>query len=198
MSPHATKDSQPSVPTGTNNWWKEAVVYQACFPGPSKKCEILIRIQVYPASFYDTNGDGWGDIPGVIAKIPYLHSLGVDVVWLSPMYDSPMHDMGYDISDYEKVLPAYGTVEDVEQLVHACHQCGMKLILDLVVNHTSDQHAWFQESRSSKDNEKRDWYIWRPPRFDSAGNRLPPSNYRGYFAGSTCSYCSARTSPNEH
>ncbi|PLB47373.1 maltase malt [Aspergillus steynii IBT 23096] len=157
-----------SVPTGRNNWWKEATVYQ-----------------VYPASFKDSNGDGWGDIPGVIEKIPYLHALGVDVVWLSPMYDSPMHDMGYDVSDYEKVLPAYGTVEDVEKLVQACHERGMKLLLDLVINHTSDQHQWFQESRGSKDNEKRDWYFWRPPRYDANGNRQPPSNYRGYFAGST-------------
>ncbi|KAJ6025203.1 hypothetical protein N7444_012882, partial [Penicillium canescens] len=164
MSPHA----QDTVPTGTNNWWKEATVYQ-----------------VYPASFYDSNGDGWGDIPGVVEKVPYLHSLGIDVVWLSPMYDSPMHDMGYDVSNYEKVLPAYGTVKDVEDLVEACHQRGMKLILDLVVNHSSDEHAWFKESRSSKDNEKRDWYFWRPPRYDEAGNRVPPSNYRGYFAGST-------------
>ncbi|KAJ5109906.1 Glycoside hydrolase superfamily [Penicillium argentinense] len=166
MSPHATNES--TVPTGTNSWWKEATIYQ-----------------VYPASFCDSNGDGWGDIPGVIAKIPYLHSLGIDVVWLSPMYDSPMHDMGYDVSDYENVLPAYGTVHDVEKLVEACHERGMKLILDLVVNHTSDQHKWFKESRSSKDNPKRDWYFWRPPRYDEKGNRLPPSNYRGYFAGRT-------------
>ena len=143
---------------------------------------------MYPASFYDSNGDGWGDIPGVVKKVDYLQSLGVDVVWLSPMYDSPMHDMGYDVSDYENVLPAYGTVQDVENLVEACHSRGMKLILDLVVNHSSDQHAWFQESRSSKDNDKRDWYFWRPPRYDEAGNRMPPSNYRGYFAGSTCSF----------
>lgn len=97
-----------------------------------------------------------------------------------------MLDMGYDVSDYENVLPAYGTVQDVENLVEACHSRGMKLILDLVVNHSSDQHAWFQESRSSKDNDKRDWYFWRPPRYDEEGNRMPPSNYRGYFAGSTC------------
>ncbi|KAL5342694.1 glycoside hydrolase superfamily [Aspergillus crustosus] len=164
MSPTAIE----TVPTGTNNWWKEATIYQ-----------------VYPASFKDSNGDGWGDIPGVIEKVPYLHSLGIDVVWLSPMYDSPMLDMGYDVSDYENVLPAYGTVADVEKLVEECHKYGMRLILDLVVNHTSDQHRWFQESRSSKDNPKRDWYFWRPPRYDEDGNRLPPTNYRGYFAGST-------------
>jgi alpha-glucosidase len=96
-----------------------------------------------------------------------------------------MHDMGYDISDYEKVLPAYGTVEDVEKLIDECHKLGMKLILDLVVNHTSDEHAWFKESRSSRKNEKRDWYFWRPARYDEQGNRLLPTNYRGYFAGST-------------
>ncbi|KAL4748206.1 hypothetical protein BDW72DRAFT_195978 [Aspergillus terricola var. indicus] len=164
MSPTAIE----TVPTGKNNWWKEATIYQ-----------------VYPASFKDSNGDGWGDIPGVIEKVPYLHSLGVDVVWLSPMYDSPMLDMGYDVSDYENVLPAYGTVADVVKLVEECHKYGMRLILDLVVNHTSDQHKWFLESRSSKDNPKRDWYFWRPPRYDEQGNRMPPSNYRGYFAGST-------------
>lgn len=146
----------------------------------------LTSIQVYPASFCDSNGDGWGDLPGLISKIPYLESLGIDVVWVSPCFDSPMHDMGYDISDYEKVLPAYGTVEDVENLIEACHERGMKLILDLVINHTSDEHAWFKESRSSVDNEKRDWYFWRKPRYDVEGNRLPPTNYRGYFAGSTC------------
>lgn len=141
---------------------------------------------MYPASFADSNGDGWGDIPGVISKIPYLNSIGVDVVWLSPMYESPMLDMGYDISDYEKVLPAYGTLQDVERLIEACHERNMKLILDLVINHTSDQHEWFKESRSSKDNPKRDWYFWRKPRYDHNGNRLPPTNYRGYFGGGTC------------
>ncbi|KAI9928715.1 hypothetical protein ASPWEDRAFT_65750, partial [Aspergillus wentii DTO 134E9] len=156
------------VPTGTNNWWKEATIYQ-----------------VYPASFCDSNGDGWGDIPGLISKIPYLHSLGIDVVWLSPMYASPMLDMGYDVSDYEQVLPEYGTVQDVELLLQECHGHGMKLILDLVINHTSDQHEWFKESRSSRDNPKRDWYFWKPPRYDESGNRIPPTNYRGYFAGST-------------
>ncbi|KAA8649436.1 hypothetical protein EYZ11_008119 [Aspergillus tanneri] len=164
MSPTAVN----SVPTGTNNWWKEATIYQ-----------------VYPASFKDSNGDGWGDICGVIEKVPYLHSLGVDVVWVSPCYDSPMHDMGYDVADYEKLLPAFGTVEDLEKLIDACHEHGMKLIMDLVINHTSDQHQWFLESRSSRENEKRDWYFWRPPRYDNQGNRLPPTNYRGYFAGST-------------
>jgi oligo-1,6-glucosidase len=158
----------PNGWAGTTPWWKDAVFYQ-----------------VYPASFKDSNGDGWGDIPGLISKIDYLHQLGVDVVWLSPMFESPQKDMGYDISDYQAVYPRYGTLEDVDQLTEACHSRGMKLILDLVVNHTSDQHPWFKEAQSSKTNPKRDWYFWKPPRYDSAGNRSPPTNWRGYFAGST-------------
>lgn len=153
---------------GTTPWWKDAVFYQ-----------------VYPASFKDSNGDGWGDIPGLVSKIDYLHHLGVDVVWLSPMFESPQKDMGYDISDYQAVYPRYGTLEDVDKLIEACHSRGMKLILDLVINHTSDQHPWFEESRSSKLNPKRHWYIWKPPRYDDAGQRMPPTNWRGYFAGST-------------
>ncbi|KAF2202377.1 glycoside hydrolase [Delitschia confertaspora ATCC 74209] len=162
MAPHAVSQEHQRI------WWKEAVFYQ-----------------VYPASFKDSNGDGWGDIPGLVSKIDYISSLGVDVVWLSPMFESPQVDMGYDISDYEAVYAPYGTVEDVEKLAQACHDRGMKLILDLVINHTSDQHAWFKESRSSKTNPKRDWYFWRPARYDEQGNRLPPTNYRSYFAGGT-------------
>lgn len=162
MSPHADPLHHKRV------WWKEATFYQ-----------------IYPASFKDSNGDGWGDIPGILEKVDYIASLGVDVVWLSPMFDSPQIDMGYDISDYEAVYSPYGTVEDVCRLIDACHKNHMKIILDLVVNHTSDQHAWFKESRSSKDNPKRDWYFWRAPRFDNHGNRYPPTNYRSYFAGGT-------------
>ncbi|KAH8880786.1 alpha amylase [Thozetella sp. PMI_491] len=149
-------------------WWKGALFYQ-----------------VYPASFQDSDGDGWGDLPGLLRRIDYLHELGVDVVWLSPMFESPQKDMGYDISDYQKVYAKYGTVEDVKAIVEACHVRGMKLILDLVVNHTSAEHAWFKESRSSKTNPKRDWYIWKPARYDENGNRMPPTNWRGYFATST-------------
>ncbi|KIX08815.1 uncharacterized protein Z518_03472 [Rhinocladiella mackenziei CBS 650.93] len=149
-------------------WWKEATIYQ-----------------VYPASFKDSNNDGWGDIPGLVSKIDYLHDLGVDVVWLSPMFDSPQADMGYDISDYQKVYARYGTVQDVDRLIEACHSRGMKLILDLVVNHTSNEHEWFTESRSSRDNPKRDWYIWKPARYGANGNRRPPTNWRSYFAGGT-------------
>ncbi|KAH8704472.1 alpha-glucosidase-like protein maltase [Phaeosphaeriaceae sp. PMI808] len=162
MSPHADPSHHKRV------WWKEATFYQ-----------------VYPASFKDSNGDGWGDIPGILQEVDYIASLGVDVVWISPMFDSPQVDMGYDVSDYESVYGPYGTVEDVEKLIDACHKNDMKIILDLVVNHTSDQHKWFMESRSSKDNPKRDWYFWQPPRYDTNGTRVPPTNYRSYFAGGT-------------
>ncbi|KAI1383798.1 glycoside hydrolase superfamily [Hypoxylon trugodes] len=153
---------------GKEPWWKDATFYQ-----------------VYPASFKDSNGDGWGDIPGLISKIDYLYELGIDVVWLSPVFESPQADMGYDVSDYQKIYAPYGTVEDVDALIKACHQRNMKLILDLVVNHTSIEHEWFKESRSSKINPKRDWYIWKPPRYNSRGERVPPTNWRGYFAGPT-------------
>ncbi|KAM0636903.1 hypothetical protein ACHAPW_000342 [Verticillium nonalfalfae] len=156
-----------SVANNPTPWWKDATVYQ-----------------IYPASFKDGNGDGLGDIPGIISKVDYLANLGVDVVWVSPMYASPQIDMGYDISDYEAVHAPYGTVEDMEKLIAACHARGMKLILDLVINHTSDQHAWFKESRASRDNPKRDWYIWRPARYDADGTRRPPTNWRSYFNGS--------------
>lgn len=148
-------------------WWKDGVVYQ-----------------VYPASFKDSNNDGIGDIPGIISKLDYIKSLGATIIWLCPHYDSPQVDMGYDISDYEGVYPPYGTVADVDKLIEECHTRGLRLVLDLVVNHTSDQHNWFKESRSSKDNPKRDWYIWRPAKYDSQGNRQPPNNWRSLFGGS--------------
>ncbi|KAK1148035.1 hypothetical protein N8T08_010669 [Aspergillus melleus] len=148
-------------------WWKNAVIYQ-----------------IYPASFKDSNNDGIGDIPGIISSLDYITSLGVDVVWLSPMYDSPQHDMGYDVADYESVYPPYGTVQDMQVLIDECHRRGLRIILDLVVNHTSDQHAWFKESRASKSSPKRDWYIWRPAKYDADGTRRPPNNWRSIFGGS--------------
>lgn len=159
--------SQPTSTSSSTPWWKTAAIYQ-----------------IYPASFKDSNGDGIGDLPGIISKLDYIQSLGVDAIWLCPMYDSPQHDMGYDISDYEAVYAPYGTVTDVETLIAACHERGMRILLDLVINHTSDQHAWFKESRSSKTNPKRNWYIWRPARYDADGTRRPPNNWRGTFGGS--------------
>ncbi|KAI9163690.1 glucan 1,6-alpha-glucosidase [Paramyrothecium foliicola] len=147
-------------------WWKQGTVYQ-----------------IYPASFCDSNGDGVGDLGGVKARLEYLHSLGVRIIWICPMYDSPQVDMGYDISDYEKVYAPYGTLEQMEKLIEATHGLGMRIMLDLVINHTSDKHAWFQESRSSKDNPKRDWYIWRPAKYSEDGTRLPPNNWRSNFGG---------------
>lgn len=126
------------------NWWKKAAVYQ-----------------IYPRSFKDSNGDGIGDIQGILEKLDYLKTLGIDAIWLSPVYQSPMVDNGYDVSDYYKIDPIFGTMSDFERLVHQTKEMGIRLIMDLVVNHTSDQHAWFQESRQSKDSPKRDFYIWR-------------------------------------
>ncbi|KAH7326523.1 family 13 glycoside hydrolase [Stachybotrys elegans] len=154
-----------------HTWWKESSVYQ-----------------IYPASFQDSTGSGLGDLKGIIARVDYLHKLGVDILWLSPIFKSPQVDMGYDISDYRSIHPPYGHISDVDILRDELHARGMKLVLDLVVNHTSDQHEWFRESRKSKDNPYRDWYIWRPPRYDADGNRQPPNNWDSHFQGSAWEY----------
>ncbi|HCV1537291.1 alpha-glucosidase [Staphylococcus aureus] len=148
-------------------WWKEAVAYQ-----------------VYPRSFNDSNHDGIGDLPGMIDKLDYLKDLGIDVIWLSPMFKSPNDDNGYDISDYQEIMDEFGTMEDFDRLLKGVHDRGMKLILDLVVNHTSDEHPWFIESKSSKDNPKRDWYIWQDPKPDGS----EPNNWESIFNGSTWEY----------
>lgn len=152
-------------------WWKEAVVYQ-----------------IYPASFKDSNGDGLGDIPGITSQLDHIQSLGADTIWLSPIFASPQKDMGYDVSDYRSIHPPYGTVEDVEQLIDRLHKRGMRLLMDLVVNHTSDQHAWFQDSRRSRKSVKRDWYYWRDPKYDADGNRQPPNNWASVFGGPAWHY----------
>ena len=128
-------------------WWKESVVYQ-----------------IYPRSFNDSNGDGIGDLRGIIQRLDYLRELGVSVVWLSPVYKSPNDDNGYDISDYQDIMQEFGTLADWEELLAEMHKRGIKLVMDLVVNHTSDEHPWFVESRKSKDSAYRDYYIWRPGR----------------------------------
>ncbi|KAK5162882.1 uncharacterized protein LTR77_011139 [Saxophila tyrrhenica] len=157
----------PSVPAH----YQERAHYKEC-----------IVYQVYPASFCDSNGDGIGDIRGMISKLDYLKDLGVDAIWLSPIFKSPFVDNGYDISSFQEINPQFGTLEDVDELISECHKRGMKLVMDLVVNHTSDQHDWFLESRKSKDNPFRDWYFWRPPRYDSNGERQPPNNWREEFS----------------
>jgi oligo-1,6-glucosidase len=143
-------------------WWKDAVVYQ-----------------VYPRSFLDTNGDGVGDLPGITAKLDYLKALGVDVVWLSPHFDSPNADNGYDIRDYRKVMAQFGTMADFDAMLAGMTARGLRLIIDLVVNHSSDEHAWFVESRKSRENPYRDYYIWRDPGPDGG----PPNNYTAFFGG---------------
>jgi alpha-glucosidase len=147
-------------------WWKEAVVYQ-----------------IYPRSFMDSNGDGIGDLQGIISKLDYIKDLGIDVIWICPMYKSPNDDNGYDISDYKEIMDEFGTMADFDRLLEEVHARGMKLILDLVVNHTSDEHPWFIESRSSKDNPKRDWYIWRDGK-----NGKEPNNWESIFSGSAWEY----------
>ena len=167
------------------NWWKEAVVYQ-----------------IYPRSFCDSNGDGIGDLQGVISKLDYLKELGIDVIWLSPVYRSPNDDNGYDISDYEDIMEDFGTMADFDELLKEAHDRGIKIVMDLVVNHSSDEHAWFIESRKDRENPKRDFYIWRKGRklnevspeeaehFQSdivefQGEKLlPPNNWGSYFSGS--------------
>lgn len=148
-------------------WWKEAAVYQ-----------------IYPASFLDSIDDGLGDLPGIISKLDYIRSVGVDTVWLSPIFKSPQHDKGYDISDYRDIHAPYGSLHDAEKLISSCHERGLKILLDLVVNHTSDEHDWFKESRSTRGSPKRDWYFWKDPRYDADGNRSPPNNWASIFGGS--------------
>jgi oligo-1,6-glucosidase len=139
-------------------WWKEAVIYQ-----------------IYPRSFKDSNGDGIGDLPGITSKLDYLKNLGVNVIWLSPHYDSPNADNGYDIRDYRKVMQEFGTMADFDAMLAGIKQRHMRLIIDLVANHSSDEHAWFVESRKSKDNPYRDYYIWRPGKVDASGKLQPPT-----------------------
>ncbi|WP_260804549.1 alpha-glucosidase [Planococcus maritimus] len=142
-------------------WWKESVVYQ-----------------IYPRSFFDTDGDGFGDLNGVRAKLDYLQELGVDMIWLCPVYKSPNIDNGYDVSDYQAIMDEMGTMEDFDRLLEDIHSRGMKIMMDLVLNHTSDQHPWFLESKSSRDNPKRDWYVWRDK----------PTNWESIFGGPAWTY----------
>ena len=147
-------------------WWKESVAYQ-----------------VYPRSFMDDNGDGIGDLKGITSRLDYIKDLGIDVIWICPMYKSPNDDNGYDISDYQDIMDDFGTMSDFDELLEEVHKRGMKLVLDLVINHTSDEHPWFIESRSSQDNPKRDWYIWK----DGKGGK-EPNNWESIFSGPAWKY----------
>lgn len=149
-----------------SKWWKEAVVYQ-----------------IYPRSFCDSNGDGIGDLPGIISKLDYLKQLGIDIIWLSPVYRSPNDDNGYDISDYQAIMEEFGNMDDFDRLLREAHERNIRIIMDLVVNHTSDEHAWFVESRKSKDNPYRDFYIWKDPK-----DGKEPNNWGSWFSGSAWQY----------
>ena len=153
---------------------------------PDSDWHRWVVYQIYPRSFADTNGDGIGDLRGILSRLDHLQRLGVDVVWLSPVYRSPMDDNGYDISDYTDIDPVFGSLADFDELLAAVHERGMKLIMDLVVNHTSDEHPWFIESRSSRDNPKRDWYWWRDPRPGQPPGTpgAEPTNWESHFSGS--------------
>ncbi len=148
-------------------WWKEAVVYQ-----------------IYPRSFMDSNGDGIGDLKGITSRLDYLKELGIDVIWLSPVYQSPNDDNGYDISDYQAIMQEFGTMEDFDEMLAEAHRRGIRIVMDLVVNHTSDEHRWFVESRKSVDSPKRDYYIWRKGK----GDGQPPNNWGSCFSGSAWQY----------
>ena len=147
----------------------------------------LVIYQVYPRSFQDSNGDGIGDIPGIISRLDHLSDLGINALWLSPVYRSPNDDNGYDISDYQQIMQEFGTMEDWEQLCAECHQRNIKVIMDLVVNHSSDEHPWFEESKSSRDNDKSDYYIWRDPK-----DGKEPNNWASVFGGSAWEYVPQR------
>jgi oligo-1,6-glucosidase len=164
----AAKGSTRAAPT-EEAWWQSAVVYQ-----------------IYPRSFADSNGDGIGDVPGILAHLDHIAGLGIDVIWLSPVYRSPQTDNGYDISDYQDVDPLFGTLDDLDALIDAVHARGMKLVMDLVVNHTSDEHPWFVESRGSRTGPKADWYFWRDPKPGTVGGEpgSEPNNWGAAFSGS--------------
>ncbi|MGP1387487.1 MAG: glycoside hydrolase family 13 protein [Thainema sp.] len=163
----------------TYQWWQSGVIYQ-----------------IYPLTFADGNGDGIGDLQGIIQRLDYLNdgnpnsqtALGVDAIWLSPINQSPMHDNGYDVSGYRDICPTFGTLDEFDQLLQQAHQRGIKVILDLVVNHTSNQHPWFLESRSSRDNSKADWYLWQ----DAYESRDLPNNWLSYFGGTGWTHCDER------
>jgi len=153
----------PQAPTADRDWWRGAVIYQ-----------------IYPRSFQDSNSDGVGDLAGIIHRLPHVAALGVDAIWISPFFRSPMRDYGYDVSDYRDVDPLFGTLGDFDALVARAHELSLKVLIDLVMSHTSSDHPWFKESRSSRDNARADWYVWADPRPDGT----PPNNWLSIFGGS--------------
>ena len=164
MLANSTSGNSAQQSDSHSQWWREAVIYQ-----------------VYPRSFLDTNGDGVGDLPGITAKLDYIAQLGVDIVWISPFFTSPMKDFGYDVADYCDVDPLFGTLSDFDRLLERAHALGLKVMIDQVLSHCSDQHPWFVESRQSRDNPKADWYVWADPLADGS----PPNNWLSVFGGSS-------------
>lgn len=156
---------------GQKKWWKEAIGYQ-----------------IYPRTFKDSNGDGIGDLPGIISKLDYLHDLGVNLLWICPFYQSPMDDDGYDVSDFYTVAPQYGTNDDFKRLLKEAHNRGIKVVIDFILNHTSDEHRWFIEARKNRYAKERNFYIWRDGKKDSQGNNIPPNNWGSFFDESAWSY----------
>jgi alpha-glucosidase len=171
LAAQTTVVASGSVPTIDNTWWKHAVIYE-----------------IYPRSFQDSNGDGIGDLNGITQRLDYLQALGVDAIWISPMYPSPQVDFGYDISDYENVDPQYGTLKDFDRLVEEAKKRNIRVILDMVLNHTSDKDKWFIESASSRKNKKRDWYVWSDGKPGPNGTPVPPNNWESLFGGSAWEY----------
>lgn len=155
-------------------WWKEAIGYQ-----------------IYPKSYKDSNNDGIGDLGGIISKLDYIKKLGVNLIWLCPIYDSPMDDNGYDVRDYEKIDKTFGSMEDFDKLLKEAHSRGIKIMMDLVLNHTSDEHKWFIESEN-RNGKYTDYYIWQDPIYDANGNRQPPTQWWSFFGGTTWKYSEKR------
>ena len=166
-----TEPKMIEEPTVDRDWWRGAVIYQ-----------------IYPRSFQDQNGDGVGDLVGITSRLDYVADLGVDAIWLSPVFTSPMKDFGYDVSDYRGIDPSFGTLEDFDHLVHKAHSLGLKVIIDQVISHSSDKHAWFAESRQNRTNARADWYVWADPRPDGT----PPNNWLSIFGGSAWQWDSRR------
>ncbi len=163
--------AHPAPMAARDDWWRGGVIYQ-----------------IYPRSFQDSNGDGIGDLPGITQRLPYVASLGVDAIWISPFFKSPMKDFGYDVSDYRDIDPIFGTLDDFDTLIAEAHRLGLKIMVDLVLSHSSDQHPWFKESRASRDNPRADWYVWADPKEDGT----PPNNWLSIFGGSAWQWDSTR------
>ena len=172
LSTLASETPLASTVAATDDWWRGATIYQ-----------------IYPRSFLDSNGDGIGDLPGILSKLPYVADLGVDAIWISPFFTSPMRDFGYDVADYRDVDPIFGTLKDFDAILEQAHKLGLKVIIDQVYSHTSDQHAWFAESRASQSSEKADWYVWADAKPDGS----PPNNWQAVFGGPSWTWDSRRS-----